>query len=145
MGHLWTLGVFLFLWRCHASLLGKFHLQFRILYSSDFMALVCITFMHAKWRYMLVNKNRSIDIKCCSSKPLQATMWKRPARTVPLPAAVFSLFTTKSLQHGSDKLIVRFACSRSRSALLSFTSAGVARFCLQATSTCTRQRSISGS
>jgi hypothetical protein len=49
-----------------------------------------ITFMRAKWRYMLVSSNIKTPLKVAAlSKPLQAAMWKRPARTVPLPAAVF--------------------------------------------------------
>lgn len=106
MGHLWTLNVFLFFWRCHAcGCWGNSILQSRILMESQSNFIRCIAFMLVKWRYMLVSKDIKHRQAAALSKPLQATMWKRPARTVPLPAAVCSLFTAKSLQHGSDKLV----------------------------------------
>lgn len=104
MGHIWTLDVFSLLWRCHAcGCWGNSILQSRVLIEpqSNF-----INFMRVQWRYMLVSKNIRQLQAAALSKPLQATMWKRPARTVPLPAVVCSSIATKSLQHGSDKLIV---------------------------------------
>lgn len=92
----------------HVVAWGNSILQSRILMESQSNFIRCIAFMLVKWRYMLVRKDIKHRQAAALSKPLQATMWKRPARTVPLPAAVCSLFTAKSLQHlrhGSDKLM----------------------------------------
>lgn len=108
MGHLWTLTIFLFFWRCHAC--GCWEnsiLQSRILMESQSNFIRCIAFMLVKWRCMLVSK----DIKHrplllfqshfkppCGNAPLVPYRYPLPFALCSRPKASNTVLTSSCIQ-----------------------------------------------